>query len=538
MSETLDYLTSFAAFPINVRRFLAQPAPTVAEVRQAVRARLERRAENFLALAERSIYGWPHSPYLALLRWAGCELGDLRALVADKGLPGALAQLRAAGVYVTYEELKGRKPIVRPGLTLPVSPHDFDNPHARREFVMQSGGSTGTATAVDQNLDHIGLAADHQLLLLAAHGLEGAPAALWLPTLPGNGFYFLLQRLYLRQPTERWFSPTPWRATKAWLKYGAASLYMWAWVRAARPAAPFPRVARHGEALALARWMRGKLDAGQRCLIHSTVSNAVRVCVAARDAGIDLTGAVIRAGGEPVTLGKVRAMEQAGVRCVAGYGSVEAGGQGMGCVYPVEPGEVHLEADSFALITHPYPVEGAGVTVPAFNWTTLHNAIPKVMLNFQSDDFGVVDERPCGCDLHAWGFTTHLRDIRSYSKLTGEGVTLIGTEMARVLEEVLPARFGGSPLDYQLLEEEDAQGLTRLSLLVSPHVALPADEQVVAVLLEALSRSSSMADAARSVWQQTQTLQIRRQTPIPTLPGKLLPLHVRRSGAAARTPQN
>ena len=43
-----------------------------------------------------------------------------------------------------------------------------------------------------------------------------------------------------------------------------------------------------------------------------------------------------------------------------------------------------------------------------------------------------------------YGFTTHLREVRSYSKLTGEGVTLIGDEMIHLLEHVLPARFGGS----------------------------------------------------------------------------------------------
>ena len=43
------------------------------------------------------------------------------------------------------------------------------------------------------------------------------------------------------------------------------------------------------------------------------------------------------------------------------------------------------------------------------------------------------------------------------------------------MERVLPARFGGSPLDYQLMEEEDERGFTRLSLLVSPKLRI-ADE--------------------------------------------------------------
>lgn len=39
------------------------------------------RADNFLAIAERFIYNYPRSPYLALLKHAGCQVEDLRASV-------------------------------------------------------------------------------------------------------------------------------------------------------------------------------------------------------------------------------------------------------------------------------------------------------------------------------------------------------------------------------------------------------------------------------------------------------------------------
>jgi hypothetical protein len=168
------------------------------------------------------------------------------------------------------------------------------------------------------------------------------------------------------------------------------------------------------------------------------------------------------------------------------------------------------------------------VTVPAFNLTTLLDSAPKIMVNVQIDDHGIVEERTCGCGLEALGYTTHLRQIGSYSKLTGEGVTLIGNELLRVLEEVLPARFGGSLLDYQLVEEEDSQGFTRLILVVSPRVTLGDESQVVAAVLEALGRSSAMADAARIVWQRTGTLQVRRAEPTPGGRGKVMPLRIQR----------
>jgi hypothetical protein len=43
------------------------------------------------------------------------------------------------------EEFKGRRPIARPGLELPVSPEDFDNPLLERHYEASTGGSKGRA---------------------------------------------------------------------------------------------------------------------------------------------------------------------------------------------------------------------------------------------------------------------------------------------------------------------------------------------------------------------------------------------------------
>jgi hypothetical protein len=274
--------------------------------------------------------------------------------------------------------------------------------------------------------------------------------------------------------------------------------------------------------------MRDALDTYHRCILYSNVSRAVRVCVAAVDAGLDLTGAIVRIGGEPITPAKVQAMERAGVTVIPAYGAVESGAIGLGCARPTETDDVHFFSDSFAMITFPYHIEAAGKTVSAFNLTTLLDTSSKIMLNYQSDDYGIMEERACGCKLQAYGYTTHLHHIRSYSKLVGEGVTLIGNEMLQILEYVLPERFGGSPLDYQLMEQEDEKGLTRLFLLISPRVKIPNEQAVVETVFAALSKSSPMADAARNVWQQAKSLQVKRMEPIWTSRGKLLPLHMDR----------
>ena len=120
----------------------------------------------------------------------------------------------------------------------------------------------------------------------------------------------------------------------------------------------------------------------------------------------------------------------------------------------------------------------------------------------------------------------HIRDVRSYTKLVGEGVTLIGNEMVRILEHVLPSRFGGSALDYQLIEEEDEHGLTRLSLLVSPRVGTIAEQDVIGELHRALRESSAAGGVASAQWRQSDSIRIRREEPVWTSRGKLMPLHI------------
>lgn len=129
--------------------------------------------------------------------------------------------------------------------------------------------------------------------------------------------------------------------------------------------------------------------------------------------------------------------------------------------------------------------------------------------------------------LETYGYTEHLRHVHSFQKLTGEGVTLVGSEMVHILEAVLPTRLeGGSPRDYQLLEEEDAQRFTHLSLVVSPRIALPDETTVIAAVLDALGQGSIAADSAQAIWNQARTLRVKRMEPICTARGKLMPLHL------------
>jgi hypothetical protein len=142
------------------------------------------------------------------------------------------------------------------------------------------------------------------------------------------------------------------------------------------------------------------------------------------------------------------------------------------------------------------------------------------MINVASDDHAVVERRECGCGIGARGLTLHLREIGSARKLTGEGVTLVGTDIVRVMEEWLPSRLGGSALDYQLVEEEDRDGFTHMTLLVSPDVTHAGDSVVIAALLDGLSQASDAGRTASDILRAAGSLRVRREKPSPSERGK------------------
>ncbi len=521
-------LRTYARFAWGLRGFLSHSI-TLEEARAIVQRRLAERENNFLRLVEKGIFGYPRSPYLPLLKQAGCELGDIQNMVRARGLEPTLYVLREAGVHVTFEEFKGRQPIVRGGQVIRVQAHDFDNPYLSHYYQAESGATTGAGTRVSIDLDHMAAQAPLLMLSYAAHGVLGVPTAMWRSPLPANsGFSNVLRHARFGQPPPHWFSPITVEDWRLPLKWRLATQYIITAGRVFGLAIPSPQPVRLDQATVVARWMAEVLKARGACLMRAHVSTSVRVCVAARGEGIDLRGATFMGAGEPPTPAKVREITRTGARYVPNYNLSEIGFVGTGCVCPADQNDVHLFRDAVALIQYPRRVPGTDVRVDAFHFTSLLPTAPKLMLNVESDDYGVIEERRCGCVLEHLGYPQHLRHIRSFRKLTGEGMTLIGSDMVRILEEVLPARFGGSPQDYQLMEEEDEQGLTRLILLVNPSVEIADEDQVVNTVLEALRRSDTAANLARTIWSQAKTLQVRRSKPVWTRRGILMPLHLGR----------
>lgn len=100
-------------------------------------------------------------------------------------------------------------------------------------------------------------------------------------------------------------------------------------------------------------------------------------------------------------------------------------------------------------------------------------------------------------------------------------------DIVRVLEERLPARFGGAPTHYQLVEEEGPDSLPVLRLLVHPHVTIEQPEAVAEAFLAALGDHGGSGTVMEQVWRQAGMLRVERTAPVLTPSGKIRHFHSR-----------
>lgn len=260
--------------------------------------------------------------------------------------------------------------------------------------------------------------------------------------------------------------------------------------------------------------------------LFAFASPAVRLCQAALTAGVDLSGARVMLTGEPVTERRLALVRQTGATAEPHYGSIECGPLGYGCEQAVAVDEVHLPHDLCAVI-QPGPVGGPpGSSADTLFFSSVRPTAPLVLLNVSLGDQAVQSERACGCPLEQLGWRTHLHSIRSHEKLTAAGMTFPDTIVIRVLEEVLPSSFGGGPTDYQLVEEQDADGRTCVRLLVHPRLG-PLDEAAVAqTLLAHIGIGAGPERVMRLAWQDARLVRVERRPPLATASGKILHMHV------------
>ena len=418
-------------------------------------------------------------------------------------------------MYVGFEEFKGRRLIERGSERFATHAEDFDNPFLEPDFELRTSGSSGPENVVRLSLEFVADQAVNQGLVLRAHGLERAQHAIWMPA----PVFQILRYARLGRPPVAWFHPVqplPWRVRFV----GWFLRVLGAFVGCALPAPVWVELSAPGR---LIDWLVERLADGQPLCLTTYASQAVRVAHEARRQGRSLDGLCFICIGEPFTEAKHRVIAASGARAIATYSSTETGVMASRCVEPRGADDLHVYRDSFALIQRRRLIGDLAVSVPALHLTSPLASAPKIMLNVETGDHGTLERRDCACGLGALGLRDHLSGVRSHEKLTGEGMTFLRTTLLQILEETLPRRFGGTAGEYQLVEEEDADGILRLSLLVSPTIESADEETLRQAFLGELSRRSQLEKHMAAIWERAGTLRVRRETPRLTTGGKVQP---------------
>jgi hypothetical protein len=104
----------------------------------------------------------------------------------------------------------------------------------------------------------------------------------------------------------------------------------------------------------------------------------------------------------------------------------------------------------------------------------------------------------------------------------------VDVDVIRILDEILPARFGGVPGQYQLVEDELQDGRPRVRLLIHPAVG-PFDPALAReAFLVALGSGSEVHRSMAATWREAGLVEIERRAPVTEAIGKIL--HLRTSG--------
>ncbi len=516
-----------ARFLWKLPSFLRHPI-TLEEAKATLRHRLENREADFLFLAKHAIFQNPGSPYRQLLKLAGCEYGDLEKLARQDGVEGALKRLFRHGVYLTVDEFKGRQPIARGNTTIGLEPGQLRNPLSAVHVQTRSGASRSRGTPIILDLEDIRNNSVNTGLVLNARGGFGWAHADW--AVPGGAIMFeLLGSSTFGISKVRWFSQIDMAEPSIHPRYRWSARFMrWGSLLAGVPI-PRPEHVPLDDPSPIIHWMEGTLQNGGTPHLRTSSSSAVRLCLFALRNGISLSSVHFTTGAEPITSSRLEIVRRTGAQPFPHYGSQDCGPIAQGCLTPKYSDDLHLFHDLHALIQ---PDRDADVRALPSNGLLMSSLRPRsrlILLNVSLGDQAIVEQRQCGCSLEQLGWTTHIHTIRSYEKLTALGMTFLDRDIIRVLEEVLPRRFGGAPTDYQLLEEEDKDGNPRLKLLVDPSVISLDQNEVRDAFLDAIGAGSGAERVMGLLWRDARILTVERRHPLTTPAGKILHLHVART---------
>jgi hypothetical protein len=513
-----------ARFAAGLRAFGRDPIGPE-DARRIVRERMRTREDRFLELLDRAVWPRARNPFRRLLEDAGATSSDVRSLVRSDGLEGALGRLQREGVFVTWEEFKGRADARRGSRTFRFRESDFDNPLIRAHYVGTSGGSLGPPVRVRVDLAFQIESAPDLGVWFAEQGWEGRPLVFWTPTHTGLANRYLMCAK-IGHPYRQWFAMTDVRTVLDRMRSRAVHGLS---QRILGFAAPVPADLAHAERV-LEPLLRLR-DRGERPLVNTSPSAAARLAQRAIARGDALEGVSFLLGAEPVTPERRASIEASGARAWPTYGTSESGWVGSQFEGAAEPDEVHVFRDAYAVV----PRDSSDRDVSTANRTrevepramlitTLLRAAPKLLVNTEIGDSACFVEAESSEPARRYGWNLTLHTIRSFRKLTAFGVTLAVSDLYPIVEGELPRRFGGRVGDFQLVESQDGAGISRLRLRVDPSVG-PLDEGALReALLEAIGGKRSFYGMMADMLRKADALEIERRPAERTAAGKVLPV--------------
>jgi hypothetical protein len=146
-----------------------------------------------------------------------------------------------------------------------------------------------------------------------------------------------------------------------------------------------------------------------------------------------------------------------------------------------------------------------------------------MQIMFEIGDFGKLTIKGCDCLFGQLGMNVHISEVRSYDKLTGEGMTLLGSELNEIVGEAIENADGG-PDDYQFWETQDSSGLNKLVIAISPEIQNLNEKEFIDTILKKLKIRDIAGSIASQIWGQAGTLQVVRANPRMTIGHKMLPI--------------
>ena len=459
-------------------------SPLETDPEGVIRKEMEDRTDNFLAHAT-TVMSMPEHPYALMFRLAGCSYADLESSVRRDGLEATLEKLLEEGVYLTHDEFRGKKEIVRSGRHIPALASMWNNPASKGGYVQSSSGTSGRSVTTFYSVAAARHGENMGTLFLREFNFSNSARVSVAPILPGFGLFSAISTGRLIGGYDRWFATGG--ATWKNLHYRIVTRLLVAEAKLLGLRVPYPTYLEQNDFLPAAEYIKERLDAGDQAGMNGFVSAIARVAEAALSNGLDLTGCSALTGGEALTDAKRQLIESAGIRVYSSYATTDFGGIGMPCSQMSTGNCSHLMKHAIALVSRTQKSAWTDTQVNSLYATSLLPIAPRIFINAEIGDTGVIEKATCDCSFSKLGFDLQVRDVAAISMVTAQGVTIEITELVPLLEEKLPARFGGHSGDYQLCEAE-AGSQTEIVLRIRPGVSAAPPNDILKHFLDEVKR--------------------------------------------------